>query len=76
MLILGITFKEFIKKGNVMAGIVIAIVGLACWLLAMNITQAVRKTKQIKPNDTLLIGLKVASLIILLLGMVAIAIPV
>ena len=76
MLILGITFKEFIKKGNVMVGVGLAIIGLACWLLAMNITQAVRKTKQIKPNDTLLIGLRVTSLVILLLGMVAIAIPV
>jgi len=76
MLILGITFKEFIKNVNVMAGIVLAIVGLAFCLMAMNITQAVRKTKQIKPNDTLLIGLKVASLVILLLGMVLIAIPV
>ena len=76
MSILGITFKEFIQKGNVIFGIVLAIVGVACWLLARHITEAVRKTNQIKPNDTLLIGLKVAGLVTLLVGMVLIAIPV
>lgn len=76
MLILGITFKEFIQKGNVIAGIVLAIVGIACWLLAKNVAVAVRKTTQIKSNDTVLIGFKVAGLVGLLLGMVLIAIPV
>jgi len=76
MLILGITFKEFIQKGNVIAGILLAIIGLACCLLAMNIAQAVRKTKQIKPNDAILIRFKVVGLVTLLLGMVLIAIPV
>ncbi len=76
MLILGITFKEFIQKGNVIAGIVLAIVGIACWLLAKNVAEAVRKTTQVKSNDTVLIGFKVAGLVGLLLGMVLIAIPV
>ena len=75
MSILGITFKEFIQKGNVIFGLVLAILGVACWLLAKNITVAVRKTNDIKPNDTLLLGLKVAGLVALLIGMVLIAIP-
>ncbi|MBQ3502789.1 MAG: hypothetical protein IJA72_03910 [Clostridia bacterium] len=74
--ILGVTFKEFIQKGNVIVGIALAIVGVACWLLAPYITKAVRKTGNVKSNDTLLIGLKVAALVSLLIGMILIAIPV
>ena len=76
MLILGVTFKEFMQKTNVIVGIVFAIVGVACWLLAKNVATAVRKTEQVKSNDTILIGFKVAGLVSLLLGMVLIAIPV
>lgn len=75
MLILGITFKEFIQKGNVICGIILAIVGVAAWLLAKNIAQTVRKTNAIKPNDAILIGVKVAGLVSLLIGMVLIALP-
>jgi len=75
MNILGITFKEFIQKGNVIIGILLSIFGVACWLLSKNIAQTVRKTKQIKPNDAVLIGCKVLGLVALLVGMVLIAIP-
>lgn len=75
MFILGVTFKEFIQKGNVIIGIILAILGVGCWLLARNITVAIRKTEVVKPNDAILIGLKVAGLVALLLGMVLIAIP-
>ena len=76
MFILGVTFKEFIQKGNVIAGIICAIVGVAVWLLALNVAKSVRKTEVIKPNDTLLVGCKVAGLVMLLIGMELIAIPV
>ncbi len=75
MFILGITFSEFIQKGNVIVGIILAILGVAGWLLANNITKAVRKSEQIKPNDSILVGIKVGSLISILLGMVLIALP-
>lgn len=75
MNILGITFKEFIQKGNVIVGLVLAILGVACWLLSRNIAVAVRKTNAIKPNDAVLIGCKVVGLVMLLVGMVLIAIP-
>ena len=75
MFILGITFKEFIAKGNVIAGIICAIVGVAIWLLAINVTKSVRKTEVVKHDDTVLIGCKVAGLVMLLIGMVLIAIP-
>lgn len=75
MFILGVTFKEFIQKGNVITGIIFAILGVATWLLAMNVAKFVRKNDAIKPNDTVLVGCKVAGLVMLLIGMVLIAIP-
>ena len=73
--ILGITFKEFIQKPNVIIGIVLAILGIACWLLAKNVAQAVRKTEQVQTNDSILIGCKIAGLVGLLVGMVLLALP-
>ena len=75
MFILGVTFKEFIQKGNVITGIIFAILGVATWLLAINVAKFVRKNDNIKPNDTALVGCKVAGLVMLLIGMVLIAIP-
>lgn len=75
MLLLGITFGEFIQKTNVIIGIVLAVLGVAAWLLSMNIAKAVRGTEEIKSNDTILIGCKVAGLVALLVGMVLIALP-
>lgn len=75
MFILGVTFKEFIQKGNVIIGIICAILGIATWLLALNIAKTVRRTQVVKPNDAVLIGCKVTGLVMLLIGMVLIAIP-
>ena len=75
MFILGITFKEFIQKPNVIIGIALAIIGVACWLLAKNIAQTVHKTEQVQNNDNVLIGCKIAGLIGLLVGMVLLALP-
>ena len=75
MLILGVTFKEFIQRGNVILGIILAIVGVACWLLAKNLAQAVRKTTDVKPNDAVLIGCKVFGLVLVLVGMILLALP-
>ena len=75
MFILGITFKEFIQKGNVIFGIILSILAVATWLLATSITKAVRKTETIKSNDSVLIGIKVVALVALLVGMILIAIP-
>jgi hypothetical protein len=75
MFILGVTFSEFMQKTNVIIGIICAILGIAIWLLALNIAKAVRRTQVIKPNDTVLIACKVTGLVMLLVGMVLIAIP-
>ena len=75
MRLLGITFNEFIQKGNVIVGIILAILGVATWLLAVNMTRAVRKTNSIKQNDTVLVTCRVIGLVALLIGMVLIALP-
>lgn len=75
MNILGVTFKEFIQKGNVIVGLILAILGVGAWLIARNVAVVVRKSNDIKPNDAVLIGCKVVGLIMLLVGMVLIAIP-
>lgn len=75
MFLLGVTFKEFIQKGNVIFGIVLAIIGVACWLLATSIAKAVRKNEVIKPEDSVLVGCRIAGLVCILLGMVLIALP-
>ncbi len=75
MFILGVSFTEFIQKTNVIIGIILAIIGIACWLLAETIAKTVRKTDQIKSNDSIAVGFKVCGLVILLIGMVLIALP-
>lgn len=75
MFILGITFKEFIQKGNVILGLVLAVLGLACILLARSITIAVRHDKTIKSNDSVFVGCTISGLVVLLLGMILIALP-
>ena len=75
MRLLGITFNEFIQKGNVIVGIILAILGIATWLLSANITKAVRKTENIKQNDTVNTTCKVIGLVALMIGMILIALP-
>ena len=75
MKLLGITFNEFIRKGNVIVGIILAILGVATWLLAVNITKAVRQTTSVKQNDVVLVTCRVVALVVLLIGMVLIALP-
>lgn len=75
MFILGITFKEFIQKGNVIMGLILAVLGLGCILLARSITIAVRHDKTIKQNDPVFLGCTISGLVVLLLGMILIALP-
>lgn len=75
MFILGIVFKEFVQKGNVIVGLILSILGLACVLLAKSITVNVRHTKAIKSNDTVFMSCSIIGLTVLLLGMVLIALP-
>lgn len=75
MFILGIAFKDFIQKGNVIIGLILAVLGLACVLLAKSIAINVRHTKDIKSNDAVFMTCSIIGLTVLLLGMVLIALP-
>ncbi len=50
--------------------IVFASVGIACALLAKRITKLVRKTEEVKPDDKVLLGMKIAGLALILIGFV------
>lgn len=76
MFILGVTFTDFIQRTNVIVGLALAIVGLAIFLLANKFACVVRKTKDVKANDSVLVGTKVFGLVMLMVGMILIAIPV
>lgn len=50
--------------------IIFASVGIACALLAKKITRLVRKTETVKPDDKVLLGMKIAGLALILVGFV------
>ncbi len=65
--------EDFIKvlgEPIYVLAIVFASVGLACALLAKRITKLVRKTDNIKPDDKVLLGMKIAGLALILIGFV------
>ena len=68
--LLAVTFVEFIQRPNVIIGIVLAVLGIALAILARRITRAIRKTKDVQNNDNVLIGFKVAGLVLILVGFI------
>lgn len=76
MCILGVTFVDFIQRTNVIIGLALAMLGLAIYLLANKLACVVRKSKSIKPSDSIVVGTKVFGLVMLMVGMILVAIPV
>lgn len=62
------SFAKVISDPVYIFAIIFASLGIACALLAKKVTKLVRKTDDIKPNDKLLIGMKVAGLALILIG--------
>lgn len=50
--------------------IIFAALGIACALIAKRVTKMVRKTDEVKPDDKLLITLKIVGLVLILAGFV------
>lgn len=73
-LILGVTFKEFMQRQNVIIGMALAIVGIACLLLSKTVSMAVTKTSKLDKTSKTFIAMQVAGLLLVLLGMILIAI--
>ena len=65
-----ITFGEAISDPLIICTIIFAAIGIACVLLAKKVTVVVRKTKDVTPNDKVFVGMRVAGLVLILLGFV------
>lgn len=63
-------FVDVIKSPEYILAIVFASVGIACALLAKRIARLVRKTDDIKPDDKVLLGMKIAGLGLILVGFI------
>lgn len=67
---------EFLLRYTVLAGIVVAIVGVVIYALAKRITQAKRHTDEIDPKDKLCVTLRVIGICLILLAFILIALPI
>lgn len=67
---------EFLLRYTVIAGVVVASIGVAICMLAKRITMAKRHTDTIQKSDKLYQALIVTGLCLILLGLVFIALPI
>ena len=62
------SFGTVLSKPIYIIAIILAALGVACALVAKKITKLVRKTEEVKPDDKLLLYIKVAGLGLILVG--------
>lgn len=67
-------FGKVISDPIMILAIVFAAVGIACALLARKVAKLVGKTNEVKPDDKVLLGMKIASLALILIGFVCLII--
>ncbi len=67
---------EFLLRYTVLAGIGIAVVGVAIFMMAKRTTQAVRKQDEISKSDRVYVTLCLLSLAFILIGLICIALPI
>lgn len=67
---------EFLLRYNVIAGVIIAIIGTAICMMAKRITMAKRKQVEIDKKDRLYATLMFLGLGFILVGMIIIALPI
>ena len=67
---------EFLLRYTVITGVILAIIGVAIFMLAKRITMARRKQDEINKNDRLYITLCLIGLAFILIGMIFIALPI
>jgi len=68
------SFSSVISNPLYIVAIILAALGLACALIAKKVTKLVRKTQDVKPDDKLLLMLKVAGLGLILFGFILLVI--
>ena len=64
------SFSSVISNPLYIVAIIFASLGLACALIAKKVTKVVRKTEEVKPDDKLLLYLKLAGLGLILFGFI------
>ena len=69
-------FVDDITKANVIAGIILATVGLALTLLAKKITRIARKKQDIDEADKLYLALKGLALVMILVALIVMIIKI
>ena len=74
-MLLAVSFSQFISRGNVIAGIILASIGLAIIFLARRFTQTMEKTDAISRASKYYVVAKIVGVVVLLIGMILIAIP-
>ena len=75
-MLLAVKFSEFIVKVNVIVGMVLAGLGVACLLVARRFAQAVDKTETVTKSSRAYIGAKILGVVLILVGMILIALPI
>lgn len=74
-MLLGVKFSEFIIKANVIFGIVLCAIGVACFILAKRVSQAVDKTDTANKSSKSYITTNIVGLVCVIAGMILIALP-
>ena len=65
-----ITFVEAITNPLIITAMICAAFGIACVMLARRVAQAVHKTADIKPDNKTLLGMRIAGLVLIMIGFV------
>ncbi|HAJ77815.1 MAG TPA: hypothetical protein DCO89_01950 [Clostridiales bacterium] len=68
------SFLSVISNPLYIVAIIFASLGIACALIAKKVTKVVRKTEEVKPDDKLLLVLKLAGLALILFGFILLVI--
>lgn len=63
-------FGKVISDPMYILAIILASIGVACALLAKRMTKFIRKTEDVQPSDKILVGMKLAGLVLILAGFV------
>ncbi len=71
MNLLSIDFSRFTQP-NVLVGILLAVIGLACAILAKRVAKAIRKTDKVEEGDKYVLAFKIVGLILMLVALVVI----
>ena len=67
---------EFLLRYTVITGIVLAIIGASICFMAKRITMAKRKSDEISKSDRFYVGLMIAGISFILVGMIIMVLPI